>query len=282
MRSRFVRRITIIAAAAVTVGEVAVVPASLAHATGGTGYAMQWLYDSPGAFTYAASLPGASVSGFGWDDNFRGARGVEGWFQDTDPNDGQCADVWFYGSRGTFHPLQACNGQGFSFQLPTDLSGTLTITILTDAGEDNFIQSAWTTIPDPAEESSIENTGNGVSWSYDSPTNVHFELQRESAHLSGDATHEGNPDFRTVSGTVSETAPTWCVYASVTDGYSAKLDAGNRDCGSPDFRRGGMRGWLTVQVCEKRPGPGGGPGNGQDPGPGHTDPCVTAVIPQPL
>lgn len=258
MHSRIVRRVLAVAIAAIAGGAASFVPASAAHAEDASPYSFYWHYYDHNRFQVFGSVAGGWFSGLGWDDG-QGNRGMSVHVEDADPNDDMCAAVYFRSSGGR-HFIAECQGQHEDVVLPTDMTGTLVISLQVENNADELAGPEVSGELPPANGSfPVADAGNGVYWYATGSHTIHFDMQYEHVAMSGDTT-EDNGWHRTVSATLIRNDPVQCATASVRDtpGTTTRLilcdprtlpQGGNK----PSFGPVDMFGPISVKLCGEYP-----------------------------
>ena len=192
--------------------------------TATVGWSQDWHFTDANNFVFTMTIPGGvEVTGTGYDTD--DVRYFEGTVTDTTPDPDACAWLDFTEDGGE-QTWIACNGS-VSFTQFDPTPHDYTFSLMMRNANNTWRQAMGMVIPTTKGYPAMRAAGNGVHWSYVTPTQVNYTIVRPGAAVNGYA-NAGVPSRTTTATIYSAT----CTNNTVTGEYQAVLATANGVCAS--------------------------------------------------
>lgn len=150
----------------------------------GAGWAGHWKFTGANAWEYAISLPGASVTGSGWDTS--DVRIFSGVLTDTSPETDRCAYLTFEEAAG-YQTFVACDGSVlFSHNDPTPAQYTFTLVLRNVVDPHYYSATARLKVPSTKYLPELRANGVGGKWSFANTSDGEYRIVRPGVIVDGE------------------------------------------------------------------------------------------------
>ncbi|NUT33563.1 MAG: hypothetical protein HOV79_10860 [Hamadaea sp.] len=177
----------------------------------GAGWSGEWKFTGANAWQYSITMPGASVTGTGWDTS--DVRMFSGMLTDTSPEADRCAVLTFEETAG-YQTFVACDGSVyFSHNDPTPAQYTFTLVLRNIVDAHYFSATARLKVPSTKYLPELRANNVGGKWSFASTSHGEYRIVRPGVIVQGEM---HGWDYRSADATTS--AFSTCARTSLEDG----------------------------------------------------------------